>query len=84
MWWSMMKKIEPIENIFYYDPEWWCPAIQMRANYCHMPQNWEHSIIFPAYISYVLCNDLYGMVYFLDIAEKTVPVYLVITGKPGD
>ena len=56
----------------------------MCANYCHMPQNWEHSIIFTAYISYVLCNDLYGMVYFLDIAERTVPVYLVITGKPGD
>jgi len=24
------------------------------------------------------------MVYFLDIAEKTVPVFLVITGKPED
>ena len=56
----------------------------MRANYCHMPQNWEYSIIFPAYISCVLYNDLYGMLYFLDIAEKTVPVFLVITGKPGD
>lgn len=56
----------------------------MRANYCYMPQNWEYSIIFPAYSSCVLCNDLYGMLYFLDIAEKPVPVYLVITGKPGD
>ena len=44
-------------------------------------QNWEYSIIFPAYSSCVLCNDLYGMVYFLDIGEKTVPVFLVITGK---
>lgn len=56
----------------------------MRANYCHMPQNWECSIIFPAYSSCVLCNDLYGMVYFLDIAEKMVLVFLVITGKPED
>ena len=56
----------------------------MCANYYRMPQNWEYSIISPAYISCVLYNDLYGMLYFLDIAEKMVPVFLVITGKPED
>lgn len=42
------------------------------------PRTWEYSIIFPAYSSCVLCNDLYGMVYFLDIAEKTVPVFWLL------
>ena len=31
------EKIELIENIFYYDPEWRCPVIQMCANYYRMP-----------------------------------------------
>ena len=56
----------------------------MRANYCHMLQKLGYSIISPAYTDYISCNDLYGMARFLDIAEKTVLVLLVITGKPGD
>ena len=59
-------------------------SFRCMLNIIACPRTWEYSIIFPAYISCVLYNDLYGMLYFLDIAEKTVPVFLVITGKPED